>query len=156
MGGEAAVAYLWARTVTCKNCRATIPLLKTLWLCRKPNKRIRLVMEPNADGTGVVFSIEHNVPERGGNAAQKREHDKKLGMGHDVSGGCAMPLLPGYHGDGEFATRDGMEVGPDYDRGCCRRANGKEYRLPTEHERRVAEVKEDAVREAFKMSVWVS
>ena len=23
------VAYLWARTVTCKNCRATIPLLKT-------------------------------------------------------------------------------------------------------------------------------
>jgi putative DNA methylase len=29
------VAYLWARTVTCKNCRATIPLLKTRWLCKK-------------------------------------------------------------------------------------------------------------------------
>jgi putative DNA methylase len=26
-----AVAYLWARTVTCKNCRATVPLLKTRW-----------------------------------------------------------------------------------------------------------------------------
>ena len=29
------VAYLWARTVTCKNCRATMPLLKTRWLCKK-------------------------------------------------------------------------------------------------------------------------
>jgi len=29
------VAYLWARTVKCKNCRATIPLLKTRWLCKK-------------------------------------------------------------------------------------------------------------------------
>jgi putative DNA methylase len=31
------VAYLWARTVTCKNsaCRATVPLLKTRWLAKK-------------------------------------------------------------------------------------------------------------------------
>ena len=29
------VAYLWARTVPCKSCRATLPLLKTQWLCRK-------------------------------------------------------------------------------------------------------------------------
>ena len=33
------VAYLWARTVTCKNCRRLIPLLKTRWLCRKDKKR---------------------------------------------------------------------------------------------------------------------
>jgi hypothetical protein len=26
---KATVAYLWARTVTCNNCRATVPLLKT-------------------------------------------------------------------------------------------------------------------------------
>jgi hypothetical protein len=32
------VAYLWARTVTCKNCRATIPLLKTRWLCKTDRK----------------------------------------------------------------------------------------------------------------------
>lgn len=59
------VAYLWARTVTCKNCRATIPLLKTRWLCKTDNRRVRLLMETKADGTGVEFSIEHNVPERG-------------------------------------------------------------------------------------------
>ncbi|MBM4333879.1 MAG: DUF1156 domain-containing protein [Deltaproteobacteria bacterium] len=39
------VAYLWARTVKCKNCRATIPLLKTRWLCKKEKKRILLTVE---------------------------------------------------------------------------------------------------------------
>ena len=55
--GKPTVAYLWARTVTCKNCRATIPLLKTRWLCKKDNKRVVLTMEPNADRTGVVFGF---------------------------------------------------------------------------------------------------
>ncbi len=43
--GKPTVAYLWARTVTCKNCRATVPLLKTRWLCKKDNKRVLLTME---------------------------------------------------------------------------------------------------------------
>ena len=65
------MAYLWARTVACKNCRATVPLLKTRWLCKKANKRVLMTMEPNPDRTGVVFGIESDVPVRGGNAAQK-------------------------------------------------------------------------------------
>jgi hypothetical protein len=40
------VAYFWTRTVECKGCRATLPLLKTQWLCRKSGKRIRLTIEP--------------------------------------------------------------------------------------------------------------
>ena len=51
------VAYLWARTVKCKNCRAAIPLLKTRWLCKKTNKRVLLTMEPKADRTSVCFSV---------------------------------------------------------------------------------------------------
>src|SRR3984893_12581287 len=43
------VAYLWARTVKCKNCRAPIPLLKTKWLCKKDNKRILLRVESNSE-----------------------------------------------------------------------------------------------------------
>jgi REP element-mobilizing transposase RayT len=39
------VAYLWARTVKCKNCRATVPLLKTRWLCKKDRKRVLLTMK---------------------------------------------------------------------------------------------------------------
>lgn len=42
------VAYLWARTVKCKSCRATIPLLKTRWLCKKDNKRVLLTMTANS------------------------------------------------------------------------------------------------------------
>ncbi len=75
------VAYLWARTVTCKNCRATVPLLKTRWLCKKANKRVLLTMGPNTDRTGVVFGVQTSVPAKGGNAAQRREHDKRIGAG---------------------------------------------------------------------------
>src|SRR6266849_200852 len=55
LDGKPTVAYLWARTVTCKNCRATVPLLKTRWLCKKDSKRVLLLVEPKADGTGVSF-----------------------------------------------------------------------------------------------------
>lgn len=85
------VAYLWARTVTCKNCRATVPLLKTRWLCKKANKRVLLTMEPNADKTGVVFGIEKDVPVKGGNAAQRREYDKRIGAGTMSRSGAKCP-----------------------------------------------------------------
>ena len=42
------VAYLWARTVRCKGCRATLPLLKTKWLAKKDNKRVMLTVTPHA------------------------------------------------------------------------------------------------------------
>ncbi len=88
------VAYLWARAVTCKNCRATIPLLKTRWLCKRPNKRVLLTMERNAEGTGVIFGVQTNVPVIGSNAAQKREHDKRLGMGTMSRSGTQCPCCP--------------------------------------------------------------
>ncbi|HEV3255645.1 MAG TPA: DUF1156 domain-containing protein [Gemmataceae bacterium] len=85
------VAYLWARTVTCKNCRATAPLLKTRWLCKKDRKRVLLTMEPNRDKTGVVFDVETDVPVKGSNAAQRREHDKRLGAGTMSRAGAKCP-----------------------------------------------------------------
>ena len=85
------VAYLWARTVTCKGCRATLPLLKTRWLCKKERKRVLLTMEQNAEGTGVVFGVETDVPQNGGNGAQRREHDKRLGAGTMSRTGATCP-----------------------------------------------------------------
>lgn len=64
--GTPTVAYLWARTLTCKNCRATIPLLKTRWLCKTENRRVVLTMEPNAEKNGLVFGVQNNVPLVGG------------------------------------------------------------------------------------------
>jgi adenine-specific DNA methylase len=85
------VAYLWARTVTCKACRAEVPLLKTRWLAKKDSKRVLLTMRPREDKTGVVFGIDPNVPAKGGNAAQKREYDKKLGAGTMSRSGATCP-----------------------------------------------------------------
>lgn len=40
--GKPTVAYLWARTIPCQDpqCGATIPLLKTLWVCKKVEKTL--------------------------------------------------------------------------------------------------------------------
>jgi putative DNA methylase len=85
------VAYLWARTVTCKNCRATIPLLKTRWLCKKTNKRVALTMQPNNEKTGVIFGVQVDVPVKGDNATQRRAHDKEIGNGTMSRSGAICP-----------------------------------------------------------------
>ena len=92
-GWQPTVAYLWARTVTCKNCRATVPLLKTRWLCKKDNKRVLLTMEPKADGTSVSFGVQTDVPVVGGNSAQRREYDKRLGAGTMSRSGATCLLV---------------------------------------------------------------
>ena len=129
------VAYLWARTVKCKNCRALLPLLKTRWLCKKEKKRVLLAMEPNIEGTGITFGIETDVPVRGGNAAQKREHDKRISAGTMSSSGAKCPCC------GTIMTMEDIRLEGKAGRlGSAMTAvvvdgqNGKEYRLATEHE----------------------
>jgi adenine-specific DNA methylase len=39
------IAYLWARTVTCDTCGAQIPLVRSFWLCTKPNRKRALRFE---------------------------------------------------------------------------------------------------------------
>ena len=151
--GKPTVAYLWARTVKCKNCRATMPLLKTKWLCKKDNKRILLKVEPNADKTGPVFSIlsGEDAATQGGNGAQRREYDKKLGAGTMSRSGatcvcCGLPSmtmedirLEGKAGRlGAIMTAVVVD-GPD----------GKEYRLPTDDEIRLAAEAENEIERVF-------
>jgi len=130
------VAYLWARTVTCKNCRATLPLLKTRWLCKKDRKRVLLRMEPNEGKTGVIFGIEKDVPIKGGNAAQRREHDRRLGAGTMTRAGATCPCcgLPSM-------TMEDIQVEAKASRWSdvhfCTVVDGmagKEYRAPTNDE----------------------
>src|SRR5581483_9703783 len=130
-----AVAYLWARTATCRNCRATMPLLKTRWLAKKENKRVLLTMEPNAEKTGVIFGIEKNAPARGGNAAQKREHDRRLGAGTMSRAGAKCPCC-----DAIMTMDDLRAEGKAGRLGALATAvivdvqGGKDYRLPTDEE----------------------
>jgi putative DNA methylase len=133
--GKATVAYLWARTVTCKNCRAIVPLLKTRWLCKKENKRIVLTMKPNADKTGVVFGVQTDVPSGRGSAAQRREYDKQIGGGTMSGSGVTCPCCGTI-----IASEDLRLAGQANQLGEVMTAivvdgeHGKEYRLPTEEE----------------------
>jgi len=129
------VAYLWARTVACKNCRAVIPLLKTRWLCKKDKKRVLLTMAPNADRSSATFGIEANVPVKGGNAAQRRENDKQIGGGTMSRSGARCPCC------GTIMTMEDIRLEGKAGRlGAVNTAvvvdgqRGKEYRMPTDHE----------------------
>ena len=145
-----AVAYLWARTVACKQCRGELPLLKTRWLCKKDRKRVLLTMEPNADRSGVVFDVQSEVPQNGGNGAQRREHDRRLGGGTMSRTGAACPCC------GAIATMEDIRLEGRAGRlGAVMTAlvvdgqKGKEYRLPTDHERAMAEVTEDRLQALY-------
>ncbi len=145
-----AVAYLWARTVACKQCRAELPLLKTRWLCRKDRKRVLLTMEPKADRSGVVFGVQSDVPQNGGNGAQRREHDRSLGAGTMSRTGAACPCCAA------IATMEDIRLEGRAGRlGAVMTAvvvdgqNGKEYRLPRDHERAVAEVTEERLQALY-------
>lgn len=145
------VAYLWTRTVTCKNCRATVPLLKTRWLCKKANKRVLLTMEPNAEKTGVVFGVERNVPVKGGNAAQRREHDKRIGAGTMSRSGAKCPCcgLPSMTMEDIRLEGKADHLGILMTAVVVDGSNGKEYRRPTEMELEVAHPTEEQVQAAF-------
>ncbi len=174
--GKPTVAYLWARTVACKNCRATIPLLKTKWLCHKDNKRIRLELKPRADRTGVDFEIVAE-PARGGNNAQRQAHDQEVGQGTMSRSGAWCPVCGGpgtvamtladIRAEG-MAGRLGAQmtavvVGPSpqplsqRERGEQKpspagrgQGEGKQYRLPTPAELVAAEEAAQHVDEVFK------
>jgi putative DNA methylase len=53
------VAYLWTRTVKCKNpsCSATVPLVKQTWLCRKDGRFIAMRMIPVRNQKRVRFEV---------------------------------------------------------------------------------------------------
>jgi putative DNA methylase len=133
--GKTTVAYLWARTVACKNCRAVIPLLKTRWLCRKDNKRVALTMAPNAERTAVVFGIWQNMPVEGGNNAQRGARDKEFGGGTMSRSGATCPCC------GSIMTMEDIRLEARAGRMASVMtavvvdgAHGKAYRLPDDCE----------------------
>jgi putative DNA methylase len=133
--GKPTVAYLWARTVTCKNCRATVPLLKTRWLCKKENKRVVLTMKPNEDKTEVVFGVQTDVPPGKGSTAERREYDKQVGSGTMSRSGITCPccgtimMMEDIRLEGQAGRLGAVMTAVVVDG-----ENGKEYRLPTTDE----------------------
>ena len=137
--------------MACKQCRAELPLLKTRWLCKKDRKRVLLTMEPNADRSGVVFGVQTEVPQNGGNGAQRREHDRRLGEGTMSRTGATCPCC-GAIGTMEDIRLEGRagQLGAVMTAVVVDGQYGKEYRLPTDHERAAAEVTEDRLRALYE------
>lgn len=144
------VAYLWARTVKCKICRAVVPLLKTRWLCKRDSKRILLSVAPNSDKTAMVFGIQDNVPISGGNTGQRKEHDKWIGMGNMSRSGATCQCCSTIMTKGDIqreGTRERLRA--VMTAVVVDGAKGKEYRLPSKDEIRLAEEAGDELDSVF-------
>lgn len=57
--GKPVVGYLWARTAPCANpaCRGEIPLLRSLIVCDKKDKKVALAMDVDRERKAVRFGI---------------------------------------------------------------------------------------------------
>ncbi len=61
------VAYLWTRTVRCKNrsCGATVPLVKQTWLCKKKDRYVALRIIAPKGQKRVRFEVVESTTETG-------------------------------------------------------------------------------------------
>ncbi len=57
--GAMPIAYLWARTIRCEGptCGAEVPLVRSLWLSKRPGRSTGLRLVPCEDGSGVDVEI---------------------------------------------------------------------------------------------------
>jgi putative DNA methylase len=94
------VAYLWTRTVTCKNptCKATVPLVKQSWLCKKSGRYVALRAVAPKREKRVRFQVVESITQRG------------LGFDPDVGskGGNATCPFCGTVADSEYVMTEGI------------------------------------------------
>jgi len=99
------VAYLWTRTVPCKNltCGGVVPLVRQTWLCRKSGRYIALRVEPGPGGRPRFSRVE---------SAQKREEDAVREFGFDPGefsrGGNATCVFCGTVADDRYVKEQGQ------------------------------------------------
>ena len=89
--GATPIAYLWARTVRCEapNCGAEIPLMRSMWLCRKPKRKWAL--RPNVvRGEGVPPRVEFGIFE----TQAEREVDNGTVTRARATCLCCQTVLP--------------------------------------------------------------
>lgn len=145
VNGQPTVAYLWARTVPCPDpaCGATVPLLKTLWLCKKPKKRRALRIVPpspsEGEGSGVRVSFEIWTP-----GPRDEVPPGTMQGAKSRCPCCGAPLTPDYI---KACGHEG-KMGAQMTAVVVNTGDGKEYRLPTPEELAAAERAKDALPEA--------
>ena len=135
------VAYLWARTVSCKQCRATLPLLKTRWLC-KEGQQARTPgygTELRPDGR-YLRGAARRPPARRQHGAAARARQAYRGR-HHIPHRRHLPLLRRHYDHERHPLRGASgRLGAVMTAVVVDGVKGKEYRLPTDHEIEVAKV----------------
>ncbi|MCZ0945557.1 MAG: DUF1156 domain-containing protein [Gammaproteobacteria bacterium] len=118
------VAYLWARTAQCGNCRAEIPLLKTRWLCKRDGKQVLLSM--HKAHLGVEFGVETDIPDGA---------DDALGAGTMSKSGVKCPCCDGQAKMEDLRSQGlGGRLGSQMIAVVVEGQRGKEYRTPRQEE----------------------
>ena len=109
-----------------------------------------LTMNPDAELSRVVFGVRSDVSQIGGNAAQRREHDKRVGAGTMSRTGATCPCC------GTIMTMEDIRLEGRAGRLAAMMTavvvdgpKGKEYLEPTDHERTVAEVSEEQLQTLY-------
>lgn len=113
------VAYLWTRTVRCKNpaCGATVPLVRQTWLCKKARRYVALKMltEPRMNANERESRSGIRVPSRPlavqGVRFEVVESDTEKGLGFDPAGfskaGNATCPFCGTVADNDYVKAEG-------------------------------------------------
>ena len=109
-------------------------------------------MEPNAGRTGVVFGIETNVSIKGGNTAQRREHDKRIAAGTMSKSGTRCPCcgLPAMTMEDIRLESCAGNTGPILMAVVVEGTISKNYRAATEYERTVSALTRTDLSEALR------
>ena len=124
------VAYLWARTVPCSGCRKEVPLLKTLWLCKKQAKQVLLTL--TTDEAGVAFGIDHD-------ASADADATGTMSRSGATCPSCGViATMADLRAAGRSGRMDSRMTAVVVDG-----QQGKEYRLPTDEEVAGAKVEGD-------------
>jgi putative DNA methylase len=100
------VAYLWTRTVRCKNlsCGAVVPLVRQTWLCKKSGKYIALKVTPDQEKKRPKFSVVSSY------AKSEKEAIEQFGFdpGKFSKGGNASCIFCGTVATSDYVKQEGQ------------------------------------------------
>ncbi len=161
------VAYLWARTIPCqdsKGCGGTVPLLKTLWVCKKAEKTLKdtpenrnrpdfLRLKKIKKQTKVVINGKRTLKLRPD--FETRRVRFEIVVPEDIadvgeptmSGSTATCPLCGSQQPGDYIKRCGHEgkLKAQLTTVVYQGQHGREYRPPTQAEMDAAELSEEVL-----------
>lgn len=126
------VAYLWTRTVKCKNprCGAIVPLVRQTWLCKKKSKYIALKFSQDNDKKLPKFTVVQTASKNVDDAIEKFGFDP----GKFSRGGNASCIFCGAVATSDYVKEEGQakRIGKQLMAVVCtrRQKKGKIYLSP--------------------------